>query len=144
MSNWTENALRKLDALCAVDVMVYRWAVDECEYPHLNHGRCEKENGVFVFFTPSTQWANAGEVFEKMRDTGRNPLLNWLPEEQKWHASVQITGEMKQVNVGGGFVAMTSECVHALADSPTLAITLAATSACSGKTVEEVEKECGA
>ena len=138
-SNWHEKALRKLDALCAEMGMGWH-AIDggwgKWYNSDSHHERLE------IYWNPSRRWTEAGEVFEKMRDTGRNPLLNWLPDKLKWHACMKIEGDGNWKDTGNRVAVFVEPCVHALTDSPTLAITLAAVAACSGKMVEEIEKEC--
>ena len=65
-SNWTDKALRKLDALCAERVMGWErtgyggdqvWADNSRDTPMLRE-----------FFEPSFEWEDAGEVVEKMMD----------------------------------------------------------------------------
>ena len=62
---------RETDALVAEKVMGWRWAVDECEAPSLNDGRCEREPNIFILhFTPSRAISSAWKVVEKLNADG--------------------------------------------------------------------------
>lgn len=154
-SNWTDKALRKLDALCAEHVFGWSWWEREAhgttlkaifppdENDRANWGECfepaKNDTNTFSDWDRSlkhysTQWDHAGEVVEKMRA---------LPVMERFRFPVELRRATKRLEQGenDGFLLEYEAVV--LWQSP-LAITLAAVAACSGKTVEEIMEECNA
>lgn len=67
----------ELDREVAKKVMGWRWAKNDCECPALNHGRCERPDGVIeIDFRPSTDIKSAWLVVEKMREHGFDFILS--------------------------------------------------------------------
>ena len=108
----------EMDALIAELVMGWKWAVDECEHPTLNDGRCLKPDGIVVYFRPSRQIADAWQVVEYLRG-------------QPWYRGVSVTDAPTQ---GGSYTCeiwtkrggMMGREVEYVADTAPLAICRAA------------------
>lgn len=83
--NMTSEELRELDRQVAEKVMGWQWAVEECEYPDLNHGRCRKPDGSIVLnFTPSTRIVPAWEVVEWLKENGYEPDIDGGEIHDRW------------------------------------------------------------
>jgi len=141
-SNWTDKALRKLDALCAERVMGWSLLTDEEGPMWMDDSR---DSPVFIEcgeFDPSYGWMYAGQVWQKfqaVREDGENGHLCLHTYQETDARTEKYETKYRCVAVWDHKIE-TKESEVVESTGP-LAITLAAVAACSGKTVEEIERE---